>query len=167
MSQNAITERCGGGGSCGDCRDYQVATTDWEHLLVVCGQSTDHTVKVTRFADQIVCERNFPAVNAAKIPLKAEELQNLVKLAQEGRVEVIHRLRNEGTAAIKLAPWSLTMVAPGGTGVHGFSRAVRIRKTGIQPIRCARHHRSKQACLRSTATVPWTVIKLPRIRHIL
>ena len=67
-------ERCGGGGSCGDCRDYQMATTDWEHLLVVCGQSKDHTVKVTRFADQIVCERNFPAVDPEKIPLKSDEL---------------------------------------------------------------------------------------------
>ena len=30
--------RCGGGGSCGGCRDYQVATMDYEHLLVACSQ---------------------------------------------------------------------------------------------------------------------------------
>lgn len=79
-------EHCGGGGSCGDCRDYQVATTDWEHLLVVCGQSKDHTVKVTRFADQIVCERNFPTVDPEKIPLKSDDLNTLVKSAQGARL---------------------------------------------------------------------------------
>jgi len=78
-------EHCGGSGSCGDCRDYQLATTDSEHLLVACGQSSDHTVRVTRFADQIVCERNFPEVDGAKIPLAASELDRLVKSAQEAR----------------------------------------------------------------------------------
>ncbi len=32
-----FAQQCGGGASCGDCRDYQLATTDWEHLLVACG----------------------------------------------------------------------------------------------------------------------------------
>jgi hypothetical protein len=55
-----------GASSCGDCRDYQLATTDYEHLLFVCGQASDRTVKVTRFADQLVCERNFPRGKARK-----------------------------------------------------------------------------------------------------
>jgi cytidine deaminase len=79
-------EHCGAGASCGDCRDYQLATTDWEHLLVACGQSSDHTVKVTKFSDQIVCERNFPEVSAEKIPLRRDELDGLVKSAQEARL---------------------------------------------------------------------------------
>lgn len=78
-------DRCGGGGSCGDCRDYQLTTTDYEHLLVVCGQSSDHTVHVTRFSDQLVCERNFPEVTADKIPLSSSELAQLVKSAEEAR----------------------------------------------------------------------------------
>src|ERR1700689_5904734 len=76
---------CGGTGSCGDCRDYQIATTDYEHLLVACGQASDHTVRVHRFMDQVVCERDFPVVDAAKIPLSAGELATLVKLAEEAR----------------------------------------------------------------------------------
>jgi cytidine deaminase len=79
-------EHCGGGGSCGDCRDYQLATTDWEHLLVACGQSSDHAVKVTRFSDQIVCERNFPEVAADRIPLNRDELDKLVRAAKEARL---------------------------------------------------------------------------------
>jgi cytidine deaminase len=77
---------CGTTGSCGDCRDYQIATTDYEHLLVACGQASDHTVRVRRFMDQLVCERDFPVVDAAKIPLSAGELANLVKLAEGARV---------------------------------------------------------------------------------
>src|SRR6201982_4318848 len=80
-----FAQQCGGGASCGDCRDYQMATTDYEHLLVACGQASDRTVKVTRFADQIVCERSFPEVDSAKIPLPAEELRRLVQSAGGGR----------------------------------------------------------------------------------
>jgi hypothetical protein len=78
-------QTCGGTGSCGDCRDYQIATTDYEHLLVACGQASDHTVRVRRFMDQVVCERDFPVVDGAKIPLTASELANLVKLAEGAR----------------------------------------------------------------------------------
>jgi DNA-binding beta-propeller fold protein YncE len=74
---------CGGVASCGDCRDYQIATTDYEHLLVACGQSSDHTVRVRRFMDQLVCERDFPAVDASRIPLSSRELADLVKSAQQ------------------------------------------------------------------------------------
>jgi cytidine deaminase len=79
------SEHCGGGGSCGDCRDYQLATTDHERLLIACGQSSDRTVRITRFSDQIVCERDFPEVNAEKIPLSAANLARLVKSAEEAR----------------------------------------------------------------------------------
>jgi len=99
-------QRCGGSGSCGDCRDYQLATTDWEHLLVACGQTTDHTVRVTRFADQIVCERNFPEIERAKIPLSTEELDRLVKSAQEARrggVTLFTSDRHTGAAGVSFA----------------------------------------------------------------
>jgi hypothetical protein len=78
-------QTCGGTGSCGDCRDYQIATTDYEHLLVACGQASDHTVRVRRFMDQVVCERDFPVVDAAKVPLSAGELATLVRLAEGAR----------------------------------------------------------------------------------
>jgi hypothetical protein len=54
-----------------------------------------------------------------------EELTGLekriaVRMSADGTVEVKHRLRNAGGAAAALAPWSLTMMAQGGMGIHGF-----------------------------------------------
>jgi cytidine deaminase len=80
------SQKCSGTGSCGDCRDYQIASTDYEHLLVACGQASDHTVRVRRFMDQVVCERDFPEVAASKIPLSESELMRLVKSAGEARL---------------------------------------------------------------------------------
>jgi len=99
-------QTCGATGSCGDCRDYQIATTDYEHLLVACGQASDHTVRVHRFMDQVVCERDFPVVDAAKIPLSAGELATLVKLAEEARTAGITLFTpGHNTAAAGLS-WS-------------------------------------------------------------
>ena len=98
--------QCGGGGSCGDCRDYQIAATDYEHLLVACGQASDHTVHVTRFMDQVVCEKNFPEVEASKIPLDAAELSRLVKSAQGaelGGVTLFTSERHTGAAGMSFS----------------------------------------------------------------
>ncbi|MFZ0911563.1 MAG: hypothetical protein WA766_20430 [Candidatus Acidiferrales bacterium] len=98
--------KCGGGGSCGDCRDYQIAATDYEHLLVACGQATDHTVHVSRFMDQVVCEKNFADVDASKIPLGAAELSQLVKLAQGaalGGVTLFASERHTGAAGLSFS----------------------------------------------------------------
>jgi hypothetical protein len=35
-------------------------------------------------------------------------------------VTVTHRIRNAGTEPFTLAPWALSMMAPGGWGIHGF-----------------------------------------------
>ncbi len=44
-----------------------------------------------------------------------------VKLAESGTgVELIHEIRNAGAEPYYLAPWVLTMLAPGGAGIHGF-----------------------------------------------
>ena len=49
------------------------------------------------------------------------EKQITLKLAPQGsHVEVIHRLRNTTGQPIDLATWALTMLAQGGTGIHGF-----------------------------------------------
>jgi cytidine deaminase len=101
-----FAQQCGGGASCGDCRDYQMATTDYEHLLVACGQASDRMVKVTRFADQLVCERNFPEADAAKIPLPPEQLRRLVQSAEDARrggVTLFTRERHTGAAALSFA----------------------------------------------------------------
>jgi cytidine deaminase len=99
-------QTCGGSGSCGDCRDYQIASTDYEHLLIACGQASDHTVRVHRFMDQLICEKNFPEADASKIPLSPQELARLVKSAQEARlggVTLFTSERHTGAAGLSLS----------------------------------------------------------------
>jgi hypothetical protein len=78
-------QRCGGSLGCGDCRDYEMATTDYENLLIVCGQASDHTVHIRRFTQALVSEEDFPEVSAEEIPLKPTELRRLVESAREAR----------------------------------------------------------------------------------
>jgi len=80
-----FSQRCGVSGSCGDCRDYQHAVTDYAHLLIVCGQASDHTVRVTRFADQLVDEDKFPAASPDSLAISAAELAQLTQSATEAR----------------------------------------------------------------------------------
>jgi cytidine deaminase len=78
-------EACGGGGSCGDCRDYLLATTRWQDLLIVCGKAGDRTVHVDRFSKGIVPEDRFPEVPAAGTGLTAAQLDSLVQAALGAR----------------------------------------------------------------------------------
>ena len=80
-----FSQRCGDSGSCGDCRDYQHSVTDYQHLLIVCGQSSDHSVRVTRFADQLVNEDSFPTASPDSLPISAAELAQLTQSAIEAR----------------------------------------------------------------------------------
>lgn len=79
------SERCGDSLGCGDCRDYEMATTDYENLLIVCGQASDHTVRVRRFLQGHVPEEDFPEVAAEKIPLSAGLLKQLTQAAEEAQ----------------------------------------------------------------------------------
>ena len=79
------SERCGGGGSCGDCRDYLMTTTRWRDLLMVCGQAGDHSVHVDRFAKGIVREDEFPDVALSAIGLPAGRVDELARAAGEAR----------------------------------------------------------------------------------
>jgi hypothetical protein len=81
-----FSQRCGLSGSCGDCRDYQHAQTDYAHLLIVCGQSSDHSVRVTRFADQLVDEDKFPAASPDSLTISPGELAKLTQSATEARL---------------------------------------------------------------------------------
>jgi hypothetical protein len=54
-------------------------------------------------------------------PLTGLEKKITVRMAAEGTtLEVIHEVRNCGASPCRMAPWVLTMMAPGGTGIHGF-----------------------------------------------
>lgn len=47
--------------------------------------------------------------------------QMIVTLAPTGsRVEILHKVKNAGKETRELAPWTLTMMAPGGMGITGF-----------------------------------------------
>jgi hypothetical protein len=49
------------------------------------------------------------------------EKQLAIEMAPAGtRVTVRHRIRNAGSGPLTLAPWALSMMAPGGAGIHGF-----------------------------------------------
>lgn len=78
-------EACGGGGSCGDCRDYLLKTTRWKDLLIVCGKAGDRTVHVDRFAKGIVPEDSFKEVSAQGTGVPGARLDELVQAAREAR----------------------------------------------------------------------------------
>jgi cytidine deaminase len=76
---------CGGGGSCGDCRDYLMTTTRWRDLLMVCGSGSDHTVHAHRFSRWVVPEVDFPEVRPDATGISRQRLAELVEAAQEAR----------------------------------------------------------------------------------
>jgi cytidine deaminase len=98
-----FSQRCGVSGSCGDCRDFQHAVTDYAHLLIVCGQASDHTVRVTRFSDQLVDEDKFPAATPDSLPITPGELAQLTQSAAEARlggITLITTARHTGAAGL-------------------------------------------------------------------
>ena len=75
---------CGGDSrGCGDCRDFMMASTQYDRLLWVCGSAKDHTIVVRRFADGLVDEQAFPDVTPANAGIPASDLQRLTKAAQQ------------------------------------------------------------------------------------
>ena len=54
-------------------------------------------------------------------PTTGLQKQLVVRMAPSGSgVEVLHRLRNTTPWAIEVAPWAMSMMAPGGTAITGF-----------------------------------------------
>jgi hypothetical protein len=71
-------------------------------------------VRVEPTADGLVCTEPVEGLTCL-------EKQIVLRMAEAGTdVEVTHRIRNAGAAARQLAPWALSMMAPGGHGIHGF-----------------------------------------------
>jgi cytidine deaminase len=96
------SERCGDSLSCGDCRDYQVATLDVERLLAVCGEASTGKVHVRRFRDALVDEERFAEVAPAALPLAPAVLDRLVQeatRAREGGVDLFTSKENHAGAA--------------------------------------------------------------------
>jgi cytidine deaminase len=101
-----FSERCGVSGSCGDCRDFQHAVTDYAHLFIVCGQASDHTVRVTRFSDQLVDEDKFPVASRDSLPITSGELAQLTQSAAEARlggVTLFTTARHTGAAGLSFS----------------------------------------------------------------
>ncbi len=54
-------------------------------------------------------------------PLTGLEKKIVLKMAPQGTaVEIIHKIRNINASNCEIAPWTLTMMAQGGAGIHGF-----------------------------------------------
>ena len=99
-------ERCGDSLGCGDCRDYEIATTNYQQLLIVCGQASDHTVRIRRFTEGMVPEERFPRTTAVDIPLSKKELESLVQAALEARrggITLMPTGRHTGAAGLSFA----------------------------------------------------------------
>jgi hypothetical protein len=62
-----------------------MTTTAWEDLLMVCGQESDHSVHVHRFAKWVVPENTFAEVAPEEIPIAPTRLEELVQAASEAR----------------------------------------------------------------------------------
>jgi cytidine deaminase len=95
-------ERCGESLSCGDCRDYQVATLDVENLLAVCGEAETGLVRVRPFKEALVPEERFPEVPASEIPLSRGTLERLAAeawRAREGGIDLFTSKENHAGAA--------------------------------------------------------------------
>ena len=71
-------------------------------------------VHVEPIADGVICTEPVE-------PLTGLEKQIALRMAPAGSgVEVTHRIRNAGGSPYRLAPWALSMMTPGGHGIHGF-----------------------------------------------
>ena len=71
-------------------------------------------VHVEPSADGVVCTQPVEQLTGL-------EKQIVLRMAETGTdVEVAHRIRNAGSAPRRLAPWALSMMAPGGHGIHGL-----------------------------------------------
>ncbi len=80
------SKQCGDSLGCGDCRVYEIATTNYQQLLIACGQTSDHTVRIRRFTEGMVPEERFPRTSGVDIPLSRKELESLVQAALEARI---------------------------------------------------------------------------------
>lgn len=81
---------------------------------------------VTTYAPDNVAIEIRTGANGVDAIAPPEQFTGLVKeislrMAAEGTgVEVRHRVRNASGTRCRIAPWALTMLEPGGWGVHGF-----------------------------------------------
>ena len=97
------SESCGDSRGCGDCRDYMCAATEFESLLWVCGNASDHTIRVRRFADGLIEEEQFPDVERDRIDLPKADVDRLVdevRFAQTGGITLFHPPARQTAAAV-------------------------------------------------------------------
>ena len=74
-------EQSRGGPGCGDCRDFEIANTDYQNLMIVCGNGKDLSMRVKSFMEGFVSEERFAVIRKEDIPLTSEELENLMERA--------------------------------------------------------------------------------------
>ncbi len=91
------------------------------HRLWMAPEDTVKTYALDNGPVNLTVEGEVLTATAPAEPATGLEKRILCRMApQAPRMEVIHQLRNAGSRPIELAPWALTMMAPGGVGIHGF-----------------------------------------------
>ena len=75
----------------------------------------------------LICTLLLPGLAVAQqethpvAPLGGVEKEIAVRMSPAGStVEVVHRIRYTNAQSVQWAPWIITMMAPGGVGIHGF-----------------------------------------------
>ena len=79
------SQTCGDSRGCGDCRDYMRAATAYADLLWVCGQASDRTIHVRKFADGLLDEELVPEATPDRIDVPAADFARLVAAARSAR----------------------------------------------------------------------------------
>ncbi len=91
------------------------------HRLWMAPEDIVRTYALDNNPVHVVAEGGILTATAPVEAATGLEKRMVLKMAPAGTgVEVIHHLRNAGGEPIVLAPWALTMLAPGGVGIHAF-----------------------------------------------
>jgi cytidine deaminase len=97
------SQTCGDSRGCGDCRDYMRAATVYASLLWVCGQASDRSIYIRKFADGLLDEEQIPEVASSGVKLPADTLAQMVDAAaaaQKGGVTLFTAPERHTGAAV-------------------------------------------------------------------
>src|SRR5438270_2644455 len=91
------------------------------HRIWFAPEDAKLTYPADNFPVQIDTKNGVATLTGAVEPDTGLQKQIIVKLAATGTaVEVLHKITNTREKPFELAPWALTMMAPGGVGLTGF-----------------------------------------------
>ena len=91
------------------------------HRLWVAPEDRTYTYAPDNVPVEVEIRQDRLIATAPVEPSTRLQKQMVIHLASQGTgVRVIHRIKNRNPFTIEIAPWALTMMAPGGIGITGF-----------------------------------------------